>query len=51
MSIQQPTPAFQQLDQYKTEIDGEFARGFAVRKETMTEWVESTWVCPLEDWR
>jgi len=49
MSIQQP--AFEQLQVQQTEIDGEMAAHFAVRRETTTEWLDSTVVCHLEDWR
>jgi len=49
MSVQEASA--ERLDQYDTEINGEFARGFAVRRDTMTEWFESTLVCHLEDWR
>lgn len=49
MSVQQP--AFQQLEVRQTEIDGEMGAHFAPRYETRTEWVDSTAVCHLEEWR
>jgi len=51
MSLQQPAPSFQQLEVRQTEIDGEMGAHFAPRYETRTEWVDSTAVCTLEDWR
>lgn len=51
MSVQQPTPSFTQLEVRQTEIDGEMGAHFAPRYETRTEWIDSTDVCHLENWR